>query len=219
MALTEPLECQGDVRRALVPRRGDQLGEPGDAGQDQQAVEPAVVCALDVGVEPVTHDQGRVPPTRRRVSSKRRGQRLAGDHRLAPGEARDRFDEDAVAGAGSVRGGHGQVGVQATQGRPSRTRIAPSVTCRPAEVGVVARHHCHRLVVGGLDRTEALLLERLVEAGPPDDEDRGPGGQLLGEQARRGLGGGDDVVVEAGMPRSLRCLATRPGGREALLVT
>ena len=135
------------ARRGPVPtyvgrcvlRRPDQLLEPGDTGQHQQAVPAHRDRALDVGVEPVADHQRVAAADPGDGLLEQRPHRLAGHLRLAVAKRATSRDERPVARPDArVAVGKVMSVLLATQGSPVRTSTAPSHHPLPRHVRAVA---------------------------------------------------------------------------------
>src|SRR5690606_29552707 len=73
-------------------------------------------------------------------------------------------------------------------------RVRALSQARPAEVRGPALHDRGDVLLVGLDRGEADLLDLRSEARPADDEDHCPGGELVRQQTRGDLRGGHELL-------------------------
>ena len=186
----------GEVRRTQ-PAESPTLTPRARSPEHQQAVPARVVGALDVGVEPVA-DPPAGPPTRRTPSNS------GGSACPRPPVPAGKRDPHPWPSGSSG---------------PCRTRPEETVMTRDRPGPAPGATACRGRSRSSSDRHQATVPEppcraRRHRSGRPCC----PLGGVL-QQARRACADVTTSASSTSIPRSRRCCATSPGGREALLVT
>ena len=199
-------------------RGGDELGELGHAGHHQQAVVAGPVGALDVGVEPVPHDQGPLPadPAQRLLEQRRL--RLAGDDRLRGRRtARPPPTSAPLPGPGPDGVGTVRSVFEATHGRPSRTRIAPAITVDQRRSAWKPGHHGGRVVLGVLHGRRPCSLSATSRPSPPMTKTAEPSGSRSASSRAAAWADVTTSASSTSTPSSRRCCGDRPGGARGVV--
>ena len=212
-------------------RRGTSAAAPGPAATSSASPvtpvstssesTPAVVRALDVGVQPVSDHQRALAAAPGAPS-----RRAAAAAACRPRPARRRVNraqhlhQHAVPGRRAVGRRDRQVGVAGHPRQPVADPHRGPHHVAPQHVGAVPGHHRRRAVVG--DRRPARVPPRAAPPRAPrrPGRDHARAGPEPSSSTRAAAWA--EVTTSAGSastPSSRRCSATASGGREALLVT
>ena len=189
------VEQPADVAQHVVGG-GDQVGQvgqAGDAAEDQGGRPAEALGAVQVGVDAVAHHQVRAGADGRRGLLQQGPLRLAGDLGLGAGGRPQQGQGGAGAGPDPVGGRKRGVGVAAHEpgaGPDGQGRV-PDLGV--GQVGVEPDRH-HLGVAPGVDQPGPGPLESLAEPGPADHHDPDPlQAVAAAEEAHRRLGRGQDL--------------------------
>ncbi len=157
---------------------------------------------------------GRLPPTRRIVSSSSGRSGLPATVGSHPGELPQQADQDAVPRRRAVGRRDRQVGVAGHPGQPVAHQHRRPHHVAPQHVGAVAGHQRHR-VVADRTGTSVSAAKRGVEPAATQQRHGGPLAEPVAQHPRRRLGRGDHVVgagVDAELAQVGGHVSGWPGG-------
>jgi hypothetical protein len=183
----------GQEVRSLVRTGGEQGGRIRDAREDQEAGRTGARRALDVGVQPVPHDQ-RPPGTGAADALGVHGRvRLAGHQRRPAGDGADHPDHRPVARQRPSRGRDGGVGVRGHVPGAAPDGDHRFRQLRPPDIAPVSLDDGERSVLGGGDHRQTGCGQRRGHTRATHRQHPRADAQQFGHDRGGRLGAGDDI--------------------------